>query len=72
MIKNFKKTKSCYIILLLLVTSIAFAADETPAEFPTDVADNNSAVPINDYIIEALIIGGFVAFYSIKKTALKK
>jgi hypothetical protein len=55
--------------LMLLMTTLSFAND---IAFEEDVQDNNAAVPINDYIVEALIIGGFVAFYSIKKTALKK
>jgi hypothetical protein len=55
--------------LMLLMTTLSFAND---IAFDEDVQDNATAVPINDYIIEALIIGSFVVFYSIKKTALKK
>lgn len=68
MIKN-KMIKLMFSALMLLMTTLSFAND---IAFDEDVQDNTTAVPINDYIVEALIIGGFMAFYSIKKTALKK
>lgn len=65
--RNFKITKFLY--LILLVTGFGFAQTTEPAGFDEDVVDNTQTAPLNDYIAEAIVLGVFLAFYSIQRNS---
>ena len=71
MITNFKITKVIYTIIIVLITSAAFADVTDPPSFGDDVVDNTmdnpTAAPIDDYVVEAIVLGAFIAFYGIRK-----
>jgi hypothetical protein len=72
MLNNFKITKIIYTLIIVLITSAAFADDLPPAFYNDVVVDNPTDATINDYIFEAIELGMFISFYGIQKKRQEK
>lgn len=66
MMKNSKIIKNCYVLLMLLATSVSFAQ-----EFDEDVVDNQPVSPIDNYVILVLFLALLYVFYIMKRVGFR-